>query len=93
MNHVHRKSNTGRKFLRYELQSEATSLLCRCLYYLIPPDKVPSLTHTLGRNAFLYKYIAWKKMECKVLQKTEAVAKCNCEHQKTPIPETVSFAV
>lgn len=87
MNCLQRKSNAGRKFLRYELQTEAPTLLNRCLHYLISSDKVPSLTYTLGRNAFLYKYIAWKRKEHKVLPRTAAVTKCNCERQKTPISE------
>lgn len=61
MNCLQRKSNVGRKFLHYELQREATSLLNRCLYHLISSDKVPSLTNILGRNALLYKRITWKK--------------------------------
>lgn len=70
MNCLQRKSNAGRKFLLYELEMEVTSLSNRCLYYLISSDKGPSLMYTLGRNAFLYKYIAWKRREykyCKLL--------------------------
>lgn len=61
MTHLQTKSNVGRKFLHYELQREATSLLNRCLYHLISSDKVSSLTYILGRNTFLYKRITWKK--------------------------------